>query len=182
MAEATWPPTWNGPNFKKPRVSAKVTRGIKRKVRDNTENQHKTEVRRRDNKACRGGCRFPLCGCRKFNLAKHVAHLEHKGMGGNPLEDRSVPEKMIQVCIARHREHLFSIDKGTVQCRPRTNAGTNGPVEWWLDVETLRDYDLSPFASKAEWWLVARESAVGVLEPLSAAQRDVLLQLAEMHW
>ncbi len=176
-----WPVRWAGSNFKAPRVNAKVTRTLKRKVRDNTENQNKAEVRRRDNKACRGGCRFPLCGCRKFNLAKHVCHLEHKGMGGNPLEDRSAPEKMIQACIARHREHVFSLDKGTVQCRPRTRAGTDGPVEWWLDVETLRDYNLSPFTSKAEWWLVARESAPGVLEPLSAAQLEVLEALAGMQ-
>lgn len=174
----TWPPRWSGPQFKAPKVNQKVTRTLKRRERDNTEEKNKKEVRRRDNQK-RGGCSFPLCGCKRFGLAKHVCHLEHKGMGGDPRGERSLPMFMIQQCIARHREHAFSLDKGTVQCRPRTRSGTNGPVEWWLDVEMLRHFGLVSF--RAEWWMVARESAVGVLEPLSNTQREVLEALAEMQ-
>lgn len=154
--------------FKEPR-SAKVVRGVRRRERKATEERAKRDVRARDK-----GCRFPLCGCRKFGLAVHVSHSRHKGMGGNPAGDRSVPELMIAVCSARHRENLVAIDRGTLRWEPLTAAGANGPVKWLVDADVL---GLSP---DAVWFEVARERTRGVLEPLNPEQRDMLQRLARM--
>ena len=169
-------------NFKPPRQSEKIRRRQKRVTRDAGEKQNKDVVRSRDNKH-RGGCSMPLCGCRKFRLAKHVAHLEHKGMGGNPKEDRSLPELMIQVCSARHREHRIAIDRGTLQCRPRTTAGTNGPVEWWVSYEDLANPNVEePKGTVDGWWMLAREITPGVFEPFTNEQREALEFLADMEF
>ncbi len=172
------------PFFKPPRQSEKIRRRQKRVTREASEKQNKDVVRSRDNKR-RGGCSFPLCGCKKFRLAKHVAHLDHKGMGGNQAEDRSTPDKMIQVCIARHREHAFAIDRGTVLCEPRGAAGTNGPVTWLIDVDTLErlgdfpDVVAAARVAKLDAIAVAMEQALG-LETI-IYQRAILEWLAEMQ-
>lgn len=167
---------WNGTNFKQPRISQKVQRGIKRQARDLAEEKNKREVRRRDKK-----CRFALCGCHRFRLAKHVAHLKHKGIGGDPDGERSLPMHMIQVCIARHREHAFSIDKKTIECRPLTKSGTNGPVAWWIDMREVERLAVVDWRLVGDGWReLARERAVNVLEPLIPWQLSLLESLAEM--
>lgn len=170
--------------FKGPRITEKVRRRQKRVSRDAREKQNKDVVRGRDNKA-RGGCSFPLCGCRKRGYVKHVAHLYHKSMGGNPKEDRSLPELMIQTCGPRHREHQFSIDQGNLQCRPLTELGTNGAVAWWARADELMkvffaQVDLvGPF--EGDWFELAREVTIGVWAPLSPQQREILELLADME-
>lgn len=173
-------------NFKPPRVSTKVRRRRKREARDRVERDNKGAVRARDNKH-RRGCSVPLCGCRKFHLALHVAHLQHKSMGGNPKQDRSTPEKMIQTCSARHREHRIAIDQGTLQCRPLTDGGTDGPVAWWVSVDDLMNANVElsyrDGYNVVDGWLeLAREVRPGVFEPFTPEQREILEFLGEMEF
>lgn len=165
---AEWTP--GVPNFKPERVSKKVRRFIQRSDRKKEEDKQKAEVRKRDKY-----CRFPLCGCKRFQLQMHVSHKEHKGMGGNPAGDRSVPELMVYVCAARHRENPVAIDRGTVRWEPLTEEGANGPIAWY--VKARPGLVTGP---ALEWFLVAVETALHVYEPLSPAQKSVLSRLAEM--
>ncbi len=154
-------------NFKGERTSTATLRKRKAAKLRTAERKYNEQVRRRDKK-----CRFPLCVCHRFGLALHVAHLEHKGMGGDPTGERSLPHLMILVCIQRHRENPLSIDKGTIECIPLDNElGTNGPVSWWIDSHSLMNPNVSDDTVMLE---LARESAPGVLVPLTDEQREVL--------
>lgn len=168
-------------NFKGPRVTEKARRKAKRAIRDGHERDNKTIVRTRD-KLLRNGCAFPMCGCRLRHryLMLEVSHLVHKSMGGNPKEDRSTPDKMIQVCTPRHRTSCASIDNKTLQCRPLTSAGTDGPVSWWIDYDVM--VSLNPdFAGAPHicgWVELAREEAPGRIQMPTPGQCSVLLALA----
>jgi hypothetical protein len=167
-------------NFKEPKGSAKVERLIRRLALKAAEDKSKAEVRRRDKR-----CRFPLCQCRKFNLACHVAHSQHKGAGGNPKGERSAPDLMVYVCSARHRENRMAIDRGTVRWRPLTEYGANGPIAWEIDGEALQpflvDRHMRVFLPHG-WVEIARESAAReTLMPLEEWQRKVLQHLAGMR-
>jgi hypothetical protein len=170
------------PFFKGPRVTEKVRRRRKRETRDKRERANKQEARTRDRKVTRRGCRFPMCGCYRQRLFVEVSHLRHKGIGGNPKEDRSLPELLISVCNARHKENRISIDKGTLECRPITDGGTNGPVGWWVSVEDLMNPNFEMPGSVDGWFELAREVKPGTLEPLSFVQQEILEFLARMEF
>lgn len=181
----SWPPTWDGPHFKQP-ASAKVRRGLKREARANKEDSKKQQVRSRDKY-----CRFPLCGCKRFGLNLEVSHQDHKGMGGNPKEDRSEPEAMIYLCSARHKENVFSVDRKTIRWRAlNTRDGARGPVAWDIRVAELRR--MVPRTSavvslaieslgRAKWFELARETAIHVYEPQTAEQAIILAFLKGME-
>jgi len=157
-----WPPRWQEPQWKPARGAAKSEADQRRERREQREAEAKAQVRRRDRY-----CRFPLCGCDRERLARHVAHERHKGMGGNPLGDRSDPEHMILLCSARHRESTYSYDKGTVQIAPLTTRGLAGPCVFtvlWGD----------------EWVLVGREERIHEFQPFDPTQRHILRELAEL--
>lgn len=168
----TWPPRWTEPHFKTGTTST-VARRQKRAKEKSTEEKNKREVRKRDKR-----CRFPLCGCRKLKILAHVAHLEHKGMGGNPAGDRSDPTKMIYVCACRHRENVVSIDKGTLRVRPLTKAGTEGPVAWDIRRSEIPTHIL---ATRAEWFCLWEEQSIGKGLPTSSQAWSVLRWLASME-
>lgn len=180
----SWPPRWTAPQFKE-RRSGKVVRGLRREKRTTRENKKKTDVRKRDKY-----CRFPLCGCKRFGLAMHVSHLKHKGAGGNPKEDRSEPELMVYVCSARHRENRFAIDQKTIRWRALTKDGANGPIAWDIKVADLRRLNPDSCAlmlmavrelHRAEWFELARETAIHVYEPQTPAQTVILAWLRGME-
>lgn len=173
------------PFFKGPRVTEKERRRRKREARDKRERDHKGEARERDRKVTKRGCRFALCGCSRFkagvNRAIEISHLRHKSMGGNPKEDRSVPQLLIAVCGQRHKDGRIAIDKGTLECRPLTDAGTDGPVAWWLDgASVVINYGEFPLVDG--WFELAREKSPGVLEPLTPLQQEALEFLARMEF
>lgn len=170
------------PFFKGPRVTEKVRRRRKRESRDKRTRDNKLLVRIRDRKVTRRGCRFPLCGCWRERLFLEVSHLKHQGMGGNPKEDRNLPELLIYVCNWRHREGRIAVDRGTLECRPITDGGTNGPVSWWFYVAALYGADLGIVGTVDGWLELAREVSPGVLEPLSVAQRETIELLARMEF
>lgn len=187
----TWPPRWDKPHFKEA-GSRKVARGLKREKRLAGENSNKAEVRRRDKY-----CRFPLCGCKRFQLAvsptsrrPEVSHSKHKGIGGNPAEDRSAPELMVLVCSARHKENIFSLDRKTIRWRALTKAGAAGPIAWHIKIAELRRLNPDSCAlmlmavrelHRAEWFELARETAIHVYEPQTPAQTIILAWLRGME-
>lgn len=167
--------------------TARVKAKLKDKLRIQAdEKKNKAQVRRRDR-----GCRFPMCGCRKLGLKldarPEVSHDRHKGMGGNPAGDRSLPELMVQLCVHRHQDGPISRHKGTMRAVYLTAEGYNGPVAWEIDIAmyaylvAVQNGQRGPSVPKAPVWReVARERKVGVLEPLTADQHETLDILAEM--
>lgn len=157
---------------KNPPVAAKVPRVLKQRAIKGAEDGNKAKVRKRD-----GYCRFPLCGCKAFKLRLEVSHAEHKGAGGNPKGDRSTPDKLIYLCVARHQANRIAVDRGTLRWRPLTKRGSAGPVAWFVDVRGLDPLrlELTP-----KWVEVARETARHVYAPITAPNRVLLEQLATM--
>lgn len=91
-------------------------------------------------------CRVP--GCRYSLLRVEVAHEKHRGMGGNPTEDRTVPEVLIALCLRHHQAY----DKGDLEIEPRTERGLRGPCAYTdhssglpvsLGVETRYHYSVT---------------------------------------
>ncbi len=111
------------------RGSARAARQSKRAQSKTSEKNEKAKARKRDSAACKGYCRWPGCKVRTYLEVSHC--IQHKGMGGNPANDRSVAEKMIQVCQPDHRGS-HGIDTGDKEVRPLTPLGTNGPCEFWI--------------------------------------------------
>lgn len=136
-------------------------------ARELVEDKAKAEARRRDRT-----CRFPLCGCRRLQLRLEVAHVQHKGSGGNPAGDRNVPENLILLCVHRHQFGGISLHKGTLRVVSLSSRGCDGPVKWMVD--------LSYAGSVQRWTEAAREVAPGVLEPLTEKQRGLLEALAAL--
>ena len=111
--------------YPKPTASARQAAQRKRqRARRAREQRAKRRVRVRD----RNRCRFPLC--RASGPALQVAHLVHKGMGGNPAGDRSGEGGLILLCALHHQFGAISLHRGTLRVRPLTAKGTNGPVAW----------------------------------------------------
>ena len=135
------------------------------------ERNEKAKVRKRDG----GRCRFPLCGCGRFNLRLEVSHDEHKGMGSR--DGVSVASRMVLLCAHRHQHGAVSRHQGTLRARYLTAAGYDGPVAWDVDLRALRGL---PGAS-AEWIEVARELSPGRLAVLSERQSGLLRLLADME-
>ncbi len=139
--------------FPKPeRGSARAARQSKRAQSKTHEKAEKAKARKRDSLACRGYCRWPGCKVRTY---LEIAHLAHKSMGGNPANDRSTADRMIQLCQPHHRGS-FSLDSGDLEIRPIFVNGTDGPCEFWqaMDIGSHR----------REMYLWSREGTVGILE------------------
>lgn len=161
----SWPPRHVGPMFKT------KTRTIEKQRR-----RYLVARQERTNKltaAARDGfrCRFPFCGCRERGYQPEVAHLTHKGMGGDPKGLRSQVDNLITLCGWRHREAPVSLHKGTLKVRPLTTAGTNGPVSWWVNACAIT-------GDPCEWWFrIVDEERVGVLEPVALPGPLEMLEL-----
>jgi hypothetical protein len=150
--------------WKTTRLERKAQERKTKRERRKAEDDRKKEVRQRDLRRCR----FPLCGCARHGYQLHVSHAEHKGMGGNPAGDRSLPMLMVLVCAPRHRESRHSIDMGGIRWRPLTEEWANGPIAW--DV----------LGAAGQWIEVAREHAVQKLLPIQPWQERILHKLAQM--
>lgn len=122
-------------------------------------------------------CRFPLCGCRRLGLRLESAHLVHKGAGGDPSGDRSRSKGLITLCVQRHQDGAVSWHHGTLRARSLTALGADGPLGWLVDMSIIDGRQ----PGGALWMEVARESAVQQLEPLNAAQREILARLTRME-
>lgn len=150
-----------------------------RKTSQKHELDEKGKCRRRDR-----GCRFPRCGCRKLGLTLkvflEVSHDKHKGMGGNLAGDRSTSRDMATFCKHRHQGGRVSIHKRTLRgVHLERDLGYDGPVAWLVDGRAIEGF--AAYRNSAGWIEVARERAVGVLEPLLPWQEELLDRLAEME-
>lgn len=90
-------------------------------------------------------CRWPRCPFRN-KLKADPAHLQHRGMGGNPRKDRTTRDSVIALC----RRHHDLFDRGELEIEPLTAKGTDGPCEF-----AARDESGTPR-------LVALEKYIGV--------------------
>lgn len=139
------------------------------------ERFHKTAVRARDRY-----CRMPGCGCWKTRLFPHVAHEQHKGMGGNPTGERSLASRMVLLCGPRHRENRVSIDNGTLRWRYLNDEKrAHGNLAWDVDVRALTR-SLGQLTGDPEWVEIAREVDLHVYATATPTQKQILDQLATM--
>lgn len=144
------------------------------------ETDAKRDVRLRDRY-----CRFPLCGCKRAGYALHVSHKVHKGMGGNPAGDRSTADSMVYICAPRHREHVLSIDRGTLRWVALTPMGAEGPIAWEYQPGEvflpLTNMLMTRLPVRGEWFELARERSIHVYEPLTEVQKGLLKEIARMQ-
>lgn len=146
--------------------SAATRRLVKHQARQSLKAHEATEkakVRKRDGYRCR----FPLCGCHALKLRLEVAHLHHKGIGGNPKGDRSTAAGMVLLCVQRHQDGLVSWHHGTLRAVPLTPEGANGNLQW-----EVREGD--------DWIVVAVEIGPWHISPLTGHQAGVLTRLGKM--
>lgn len=164
------------PNFKGRKLKTKITKRERRKKASELSDlvvRNMRLVRLED-----AYCRFIGCDCEKF-LNLEVAHLRHRGAGGNPTGDRSTPDLMILFCKKRHQTGRISIDKGTLDVRPLTAQGTRGACSFWIDRRALTMSLAQLGTGEADWVEVAREAWPHVV----AWQDDVLLQqVRNLRW
>lgn len=170
--------------FKDPGENTK-TRRARRAGRRKVERDAKLRVRKEDRY-----CRFPACGCKRLGLAYAVAHLQHKGMGGNPAGDRNDPRNLILLCCFRHRERPVSVDMGAIRITPLLEQlGARGPCVFEISLEGLgkafavRADDVSAAAgvlTGLNWIELARERGPHDFEPFTPSQARILAKLREM--
>jgi hypothetical protein len=76
-------------------------------------------------------CRVPRC--RYKDIPVDCCHLHHRGIGGNPHEDRTISALLFAAC----RVHHGQLDAGDLKVEPLTPAGMDNVVAWYLrDQET----------------------------------------------
>lgn len=127
MSADTFPRRLSAEDLKKPvKGAAKASRQRDGRKLKAEETRNKGIAKSRD----LNRCRFPLCGCKKSGFRAEVSHDRHKGMGGNPAGDRSLPPGLITMCLPRHQTGVFSRHANTIRNRYLTNDGNNGPVAW----------------------------------------------------
>jgi len=138
----------------------------RRRGRQQDERDAKAQVRRRDRI-----CRFPGCGCKRLHLRLEVAHVRHKGAGGNPAGDRNDPANLLLLCTHRHRYGRVSLHAGTLRVRCLTARGTNGPVAWDMVWEVISE------KCRQEWVTLAEEARPGLVR---WDDTEVVAQLSDM--
>ena len=122
------------------RGAAKLARIVRKMKADNREDVQKQKVRKRD-----GHCRWPHLTPETKELCRRsrpeVAHLTHKGMGGDPQTIRSKAQLMVRVCCHQGAGSLHSGDRKVVYLSPEKADGPLAFLErrgprW---VETARE-------------------------------------------
>lgn len=114
-------------------------------IRTHEQREKATVVTRDGSHYCR---LVPGCSERqKFE----TAHLDDKGMGGDPKQLRTVACLMLRACFFHHQGN-WSLHSHDLRVDFLTPEGADGPIEVWG-----RD-------STGRWFMVGRESAVGSWE------------------
>lgn len=142
---SVFPPRWNGPNFKQPRGAATLKKEKDAAKETAAELLVKADVKARDKK-----CRCPLK--HKCRGRAEVIHLKDRSTGG-PF----VTSNLWWGCQWIHQTGPISIHGKDIEIKPLTKKGMDGPCEWWL-------LTYPEGGGKPKRSLIARESAVGVLE------------------
>lgn len=114
------------------RGTARLERLGKKRSRKLAEERAMSAARRRDGHRCR----WPRCEFTGLTLA--VAHLEHRGMGGNPAGDKTERHKLILLCV-RHHDRFDGRAAPDVDIVPvDSRAGTDGPCVFYVRGESGR--------------------------------------------
>ena len=136
------------------RGTAKLARMDRKAKADAREDRNKTKVRKRD-----GHCRWPHFAEEARELCRRtvteVAHLTHKGMGGDIQTIRSKSELMIRVCC---HQGVGSFHSGDRRVQFLTPQKANGPLAF---LERR---------GRERWVEIARELWPGVLAPRKDAR------------
>ncbi len=120
----------------------------RRHDRTAAEAREKDRVRVRDRI-----CRWPHCeNCRRFTPRLEVAHLDAKGMGGDPRGAVTTADQMVLLDYLTHQSGIYSLEQHGRRIEPLTDRGTDGPCEFWQS------------DGRGGWYLVARERAPFVYE------------------
>lgn len=139
-----------GPMWKPAKGTARTASLAAKAVVLLDEQRAKDDVRKRDGAR---RCRIvPNCGyLRTFRC--ETAHLDDKGMGGDPLGICSTPDRMIRSCF-QHHQGPFSLHSKHLRVEALTDRGTNGPIRTWARNDRNTE----------DWYVLLTERAVNVLE------------------
>lgn len=164
------------PRFKGKKRKTKITKRERaRKARElgDVELRNMRLVRLED-----GYCRCPDPDCERI-LNLEVAHLKHRGAGGNPTGDRSAPGLMILLSKRRHKTGRISLDNGTLDIRPLTAQGTRGACSFWVDERALT-MSLAQLGTAPPVWVeLAREAWPHVWE---WTNEELLTSVRRLRW
>jgi hypothetical protein len=169
----TFPMRFAGSQFKGTKAEARAEKEEKKQGIADKEDRNKTAARRRDGWMCR----FPRCVCHVKRLHPEVAHTHSKGAGGDH-GTRSHHSLLICLCPLRHRESRVSFHYETMKAEPLTEKGMDGPVRWLVDITAITVPQSCRQAGDEDWQVVATESRVRVLEPLTKQQAGWLEAIA----
>lgn len=159
------------PNWKPSRTARKIKERQTKLDRKATERKIMNEVRKRDRV-----CRFPMCGCKKLGLNLEVAHLRHRGMGGNPLGDRTNTAEMILLCSHRHQFGGVSLHRGTLRIVPLTEDGCDGPVRFEVDGDASGFHPSAP-GGESTWVVLGAEAMVST--PMQLRRMSLLAKMED---
>lgn len=113
----------------------------RRKAAVQSEDAAKALVRKRDRM-----CRWPFCAnCKAHQPRLEVAHLTAKGAGG-----ANEPSNMMLLDWLTHQGGTSSLEQHGRRIDPLTDAGTDGPCQFWA-----KD-------GNDQWYLVAEEVSIGI--------------------
>lgn len=105
-----------------------------RKERRQAEDAVKHNVRIRDHYRCR----VPGCTEQKHGVRLEVAHLDDKGMGGDPRLVRTQRHRMIALCFLHHQGPI-SLHSTDLRIEPEDDMrGTDGPCVFYVTDEQTK--------------------------------------------
>lgn len=112
--------------FPKPaKGSALLERKERQRAHKAREQAVMQEAKHRDG----GKCRVPRCRYQRMDIACDPCHRTHRGMGGNPKEDRTTRDQMITLCRIHHANWDTN---GTLEIEPLdAGKGFDGPAAFY---------------------------------------------------
>lgn len=113
-----------------------------------------------------------------MGIQLEVAHLDHKGMGGNPTGSTSRTENLVTLCRHRHQDGTVSLHKGTLRVVPVDPLlGCDGPVRWLVDAGAA----FGAVFTERRWVMLAEEVSVGVWSTPSPEQGRLMVELGRLE-
>lgn len=134
----------------KPDVPLALERHARKLERQQAADAVKAAAKRRDGYRCR----WPHCEYHAVTQGRVIdaAHLQAAGSGGDPALVRTTRDNLIALCRLHHRTAPENLHNAKLKIEPLTPEGTDGPCAFYR--WTVAD----------GWYVVASESAIGILE------------------
>jgi hypothetical protein len=117
-------------NWKPAKGTTLLERREKRQAYRRAEEAIKASVRQRDGSRCR----VPGCMEQKHGVRLEVAHLDHKGRGGDKQLIRTRADRMLCLCFLHH-QGAVSHHSRDLRIEPETAAGTDGLCAFFVSDE-----------------------------------------------